>query len=262
MEYKFNNLVLCYYYAKIILPIQKYIKIKNNKVFSKSVNYIILKLTELVNGGYVMNDRFFSLPQEKQLAIINAGYRVFSQNTYKKSPMSDIAAEAGISKSLLFHYFKNKKELYLFLLQTAADTTLQYLNEYHCYEQAEFFETLTRGIKAKIHMMKKYPELTAFTLKCYYEKDADVCTDVQKIIEKYSSFNDNATLYNLNPEQFIPGLDIKMMYYDMLWASEGYIWEKLQQNDIDVNEIENDFMKMIEFWKSIYLRKEGSNERN
>lgn len=209
-----------------------------------------------------MNDKFFSLPQEKQLAIINAGYRVFSQNTYRKSPMSNIAAEAGISKSLLFHYFHNKKELYLFLLQNAADATVQYLNEYHCYEQAEFFESLTRGIKAKIHMMKKYPELTAFTLKCYYEKDADVCTDVQKMIEKYASFNDNAALYNLDSEQFIPGLDVKMMYYDMLWASEGYLWEKLQQGNINVDEAEKDFMKMIEFWKSIYLRKEVSNECN
>jgi len=60
-----------------------------------------------------MNDKFFSLPEEKQLAIINAGYRVFSQNSYKKSPMNEIAAEAGISKSLLFHYFRNKRELYL-----------------------------------------------------------------------------------------------------------------------------------------------------
>lgn len=62
-----------------------------------------------------MNDKFFSLPEEKQQAIINAGHRVFSQNTYKNSPMSEIAAAADISKSLLFHYFKNKKELYLFL---------------------------------------------------------------------------------------------------------------------------------------------------
>lgn len=34
-------------------------------------------LTESVNGGYAMNERFFSLPAEKQQAIINAGYRVF-----------------------------------------------------------------------------------------------------------------------------------------------------------------------------------------
>lgn len=55
-----------------------------------------------------MNERFFSLPSEKQQAIINAGYRVFSQNSYKHSPMSEIVEAAGISKSLLFHYFHNK----------------------------------------------------------------------------------------------------------------------------------------------------------
>ena len=52
-----------------------------------------------------MNEKFFSLPEEKQQAIINAGYRVFSQNSYKKSPMSEIADAAGISKSLLFLLF-------------------------------------------------------------------------------------------------------------------------------------------------------------
>lgn len=62
-----------------------------------------------------MNEKFFSLPIEKQETIINAGFRVFSRNSYKKSPMSEIADAAGISKSLLFHYFHNKKELYLFL---------------------------------------------------------------------------------------------------------------------------------------------------
>lgn len=60
-----------------------------------------------------MNEKFFSLPKERQQAILNAGYRVFAQNSYKHSPMQEIADEAGVSKSLLFHYFRNKKELYL-----------------------------------------------------------------------------------------------------------------------------------------------------
>ena len=77
-----------------------------------------------------MNERFFTLPLEKQQAIINAGYRVFSQNSYKNSPMSEIADAAGISKSLLFHYFRNKKELYLFLWDKCAETTIEYLTRY------------------------------------------------------------------------------------------------------------------------------------
>lgn len=53
-----------------------------------------------------MNEKFFSLPGEKRRAILNAGYRVFSHNSYKNSPMSEIAGQAGISKSLLYMLYK------------------------------------------------------------------------------------------------------------------------------------------------------------
>ena len=80
-----------------------------------------------------MNEKFFSLPLDKQEKIINAGFRVFSQNSYKKSPMSEIASEAGISKSLLFHYFRNKKELYLFLWDKMEEISLTELEKSGCY---------------------------------------------------------------------------------------------------------------------------------
>ena len=52
-----------------------------------------------------MNDKFYRLSEEKQQRIINAGFEVFAQNSYRKSPVGEIASVAGISKSLLFHYF-------------------------------------------------------------------------------------------------------------------------------------------------------------
>lgn len=118
-----------------------------------------------------MNDRFFALPLEKQQAIINAGYRVFSQNSYKNSPMSEIADAAGISKSLLFHYFRNKKELYLFLWDKCAETTIEYLTEYGCYGQTALFESLERGMRAKMEIIRLYPDMGTFTIKAFYEKD-------------------------------------------------------------------------------------------
>ena len=48
-----------------------------------------------------------------------------------------------------------------------------------------------------------------------------------------------------------------MMYLDMYWASEGYLWERLQRGTIDPDEMERDFLALLEFWKKIYLRKEG-----
>lgn len=204
-----------------------------------------------------MNDKFFLLPAEKQQRIMNAGYRVFARNSYKKSPMSEIADAAGISKSLLFHYFHNKKELYLYLWEQCCQITVEYLTEYGCYEQEDLFEMLYRGMQAKIRMMKSYPDLGAFAIQVFYEKDPEVRPAVRESCKKYYDFKLEKALVNLNPGQFVPGLDLQMMYRDMYWASEGYLWEVMQRGDLDICRMEKDFMEMIEFWKKIYLRKEG-----
>ena len=203
-----------------------------------------------------MNKKFFSLPEEKQLAIINAGYRVFSQNSYKKCPVSEIADEAGISKSLLFYYFRNKRELYLFLIKNAADTTYKHLYEFGCGKEDDFFEIMYRGLRAKVALMKKYPDLTLFTLKAYYETDPEICGDIRKIIGRIASLDNNAKMLKIDPKQFVEGIDLHMMYMDMYLASEGYLWEKTHQGKFDADEVEGDFERMIDFWKKLYLRKE------
>lgn len=204
-----------------------------------------------------MNEKFFALPKEKQQAIINAGYRVFSKNSYKKSPMQEIADAAGISKSLLFHYFQNKRELYLFLWDKCAEITIAYLTEFKCYEQKDLFASMYRGMQAKLRLMKEYPDMGTFVIKAFYETDPTICGAIQESYQKYFNFKANQTLLNLDPAQFVPGLDIEMMYRDMYLASEGYLWEMAQRGDMNIEKMEKDFAKMIAFWKSIYLRKEG-----
>ena len=207
-----------------------------------------------------MNEKFYNLPEDKQQKIINAGYRVFSQNSYKKSPVSEIAAEAGISKSLLFHYFKNKKELYLFLWDTCAKVTVEYLEKYGCYEPGELFEVMLRGLKAKMEIMRRYPDLGAFVIRAFYEKDPEISLAIQESYRKLLDYKADATLTSLDPSQFVEGLDLSMMYQEMYRASEGYLWEKVQQGNVDCEEMEQDFMKMIDFWKSIFLRKEKTEK--
>ena len=203
-----------------------------------------------------MNEKFYNLPEEKQQKIINAGYRIFSQNSYRKSPVSEIAAEAGISKSLLFHYFKNKKELYLFLWDTCGQVTIESLEKYGCYEPGDLFEMMLRGLKAKMEIMRRYPDLGAFVIKAFYEKNPEISQLIQERYRKLLTYRADAMLTQLDPSDFVEGLDLSMMYQEMYLASEGYLWEKVQKGNVDCDEMERDFMKMIDFWKSIYLRKE------
>ncbi|NMP38144.1 MAG: TetR/AcrR family transcriptional regulator [Clostridiales bacterium] len=203
-----------------------------------------------------MNERFFLLSQEKQQAIVNAGYQVFSQNSYKKSPVSEIASAAGISKALLFHYFKNKKELYLYLWKKSAEVTEEYLEKYGCHDESDLFEIMLRGLKAKVAIMKEYPDLSAFVMKCFYEKDEEVRTEIRELAESVSNQSLKLALAKIEPSQFVSGLDIRMMYREMYWTSEGYLWEKTQSGNTDADSMERDFTALINFWKKIYLRKE------
>ena len=200
-----------------------------------------------------MKDSFFALPGEKQQAIINAGYRVFSQNSYKNSPMSEIAEAAGISKSLLFYYFRNKKELYLFLWDNCAETTIEFLTRYECYNQKELFESMERGMRAKMEIIRLYPDMGNFVIKAFYEKDPEISAAIQESYHRYFNLKADQTRLNFDPEQFIPGLDIPMMYREMYWASEGYLWEMLRNGELDMDQVEKDFLEMVDFWKSVYL---------
>lgn len=71
-----------------------------------------------------MNKKFFALPVEKQERIIDAAYEVFAHSSHKDASMSKIADAGNISMSLLFHYFRNKKELYMYLWETVSRMAL------------------------------------------------------------------------------------------------------------------------------------------
>ena len=202
-----------------------------------------------------MNEKFYALPAEKQHAIINAGYRIFSQNSYKNSPMSEIADAANISKSLLFYYFKNKKELYMFLWDKCAQLTINYLTKYQCYGCSNLFESMERGMKAKMEIIRLYPDMANFVIKAFYETNIEVANDVQNSFRNYFDLKKDKTLLRIDKEQFVEGIDIEMMYKDMYWASEGFLWEMVRKGQVDMDEMEKGFRRLMDFWQSIYLRK-------
>ncbi len=203
-----------------------------------------------------MNEKFFSLPEEKQQRIINGGFAVFSQNSYQKSSMNEIAQQAQISKSLLFFYFRNKRELYLYLWKEACRLTLEYLDAYHCYEPTDLFEMMERGMNAKMDLMEKYPYIANFAIRAFYEKNSQVQGEIhasyQEIFHRKASF----ALARVNREDFRPGLDLSMMYRQMFLASEGYLWEMLQQGGPDRERMRRDFVQLLEFWKTTYLKED------
>ena len=201
-----------------------------------------------------MNDKFYALPEEKRNRIINAGFRVFSQNSYRKSPMNEIAAEAGISKSLLFFYFKNKKEFFLFLWDSVKKITIEHLQKSDVYKETDIFEMISKGLETKLAMMHKYPDMGKFALKAYYDDDEEIRDELRKVIEPFQNLSTNIMIPELDPSQFKEGIDLEMMYRDMYLASEGFLYHEMQKKDFDVDKMAEDFRKMVDFWRKMYSR--------
>ena len=76
-----------------------------------------------------MEEVLKKLDPEKRDRIINSAMDEFGRNSYEKALTNTIVKNAGISKGLLFHYFKSKQELYdyleKFVFQKMMDVILE-----------------------------------------------------------------------------------------------------------------------------------------
>ncbi len=64
-------------------------------------------------------------------SILAASQRVFSSRPYDEISIDDIAAEAAMSKGLLYHYFASKRDLYLETLRSVLTTVSQIIDDSH-----------------------------------------------------------------------------------------------------------------------------------
>jgi AcrR family transcriptional regulator len=118
------------------------------------------------------------LPEEKQKAILNAAMSIFAADDYKKATTDEIVKKAGISKGLLFHYFENKKGLYLYLYKFSEHFLIEEMRKDYDQTETDFFAMLIIAQNIKVKIMKHYPDLFAFLTKAYLEKDSAVQADI------------------------------------------------------------------------------------
>lgn len=209
----------------------------------------------MVNTENIMNNKFFSLSIEKQQRIINAAYKVFSENSYKKAPMSEIADEGGVSKALLFHYFINKKELYMYLWENAIEITRKEIIEYKTLETSDFFEMLKRSLLSKCSIMRKHPHIYAFSLRAYYETFPEIKEVIQKSYSKASNASEIIVFEKIDTSVLRKDIDLKSMYSEIFYAVDGYMLNKYRSGQIIPDEIENEIEELIELWKKIYTER-------
>lgn len=169
-----------------------------------------------------MFSKFHSSDSEKQVRILNAALKEFAEKGYKNASTNQIVKEAGISKGLLFHYFNNKRDLYLFLYDHFIEIFLEQIKENVDWDDKDLF-TRTRQIASlKIKLFQKYPEIFTFFTSVFTEEEFEIKNDMKTRKEKIMNNNYKEMLSDIDLTKFKEDLDVEKTLNIITWSLEGF----------------------------------------
>lgn len=203
-----------------------------------------------------MNPKFFDLSKEKQARILNGALKAFSQADYKHTITDDIAAYAGISKGLLFHYFENKKTLYLYLYQYSMQYVQEHVSDQTLWRERDFFDLIAHSQQVKLEIMHAYPYLFDFLLRAYYEKNEGVAAEIAGY--NHQSFAAGIQLLYTQTDlfKFKEGIDVKQVINLILYSAEGFMKLRLQTEKRDLEALSDEFLAILALLKQNFYKEE------
>jgi AcrR family transcriptional regulator len=94
-------------------------------------------------------------PAATRRKIIDAAFSSFSEKGYAATSIGDVAASAGVQKSLVQYHFGNKEELWQACLADRAAPVIEEMDKVLASQSPD----PTAIIEARFNMLKRYPEI-------------------------------------------------------------------------------------------------------
>ena len=85
---------------------------------------------------------------EREQQILDVAHARFAAHGFGAVTMDDVAADAGVTKPLLYNYFGNKERLYLACMERAGDAMFATVGEAVAARRASPADALRRGLHA------------------------------------------------------------------------------------------------------------------
>ena len=169
-----------------------------------------------------MGKSIHSGQKEKEGLIFDAALRVIKERGFHKARMSDIAKEAGISYGLVYHYFKNKEDLFDNILNRWWDGLFLLMDEIIESEES-VYDRLRRIILYFFDTYQSHPELVNVFITEISRSTSNLTRIRLEHFIKFMKLTD--TLMEKGQKQELLRKDIKARYltYIFLGAMETFI---------------------------------------
>ncbi len=115
---------------------------------------------------------FLKLPEDLKEEIRLIALKEFSGNFYEGASLTRVIKELGISKGSFYRYFRNKLDLYAYLVDHATNLRTEVI-EKQIGAQADFFEMIVTNLCLRLQFDLDYPLYGRFLNNIMHERHSE-----------------------------------------------------------------------------------------
>ncbi len=208
-----------------------------------------------------MNEKFFSLPKEKQESIISAGLAAFAAYGYQKAATEEIAKRAAISKALLFHYFESKKGLYLFLCDYAEDFVTREIENWNLGKEKDFFVRMYRLQSRKIELLAANRDIFSFLQKVEEESGDEPANDKKSVFMQGNPKKIYALLTDSDTGRLKNSLSMRQAADLIIWVSDGFLRSRTNTQLMNGKQLQKDYREQMELLYRLCCKKKYAEDK-
>lgn len=171
-----------------------------------------------------------NLELEKRERILNAAMKEFAQKGFKNASTNEIVQEADIAKGLLFHYFKNKKQLFLFLYDYCIDLCMNEFYKKINLEERDFFLRFRQAQFIKMELLDKYPKIFNFLEAAYIENSSDIKDELDSRNQELLLNASKKIFEGIDLSKFKAEMDLSKVMNIVIWTFQGFADEFLKRS--------------------------------
>jgi AcrR family transcriptional regulator len=158
---------------------------------------------------------------DRRTALITAAIREFATAGYLAASTNHIVEAAGVSKGLLFHYFGDKKGLYMEAVQTCITEVMRRFDERLGPTSNDVFERLRQYTLAKWSLVEKDPMIFAFLQEAMTNPPAELQADLQAATAEIVASTYQRLFQDIDTSAFRPGVTVERAMLLLSWTFDG-----------------------------------------
>lgn len=176
--------------------------------------------------------------------IFDACLSAFARHGYKKTTTEMLAKAAGISKSLIFHHFKTKKNLYFSILEYCFEKLAEELKIDSIKDYPDFFEAVDKFARLKLCYFQDHPDVYKLAYEAFYSTPPELKADID---EKYGPLIAENTKVLESLFEKVPirkGIDRKEAF-DLIMATSEHFENRFLSEVTDLEAIDIEYAQSL-----------------